>query len=75
MANLPLTVDISRYGIRVRIQVLLLEQNRGWEIVVAVHSILDSHLSRVLGIWIAAALRRMMHVTSKGLNWRADSLV
>jgi hypothetical protein len=44
-------------------------------VIVAVQSILNSHLSSVLRIRIATALGRMMHMASKDLKRRADTLI
>jgi hypothetical protein len=64
-------------SIRVWVQVLLLELYRVLMVlvIVAVQSILNSHLSSVLRIRIATALGRMMHMASKDLKRRADTLI
>jgi hypothetical protein len=67
----------SSDSIRVWVQVLLLELYRVLMVlvIVAVQSILNSHLSSVLRIRIATALGRMMHMASKDLKRRADTLI
>jgi hypothetical protein len=72
---LLLAVSKPSDSIRVWVQVLLLELYRVLMVVIAVKSILNSHLSSVLRIRIATALGRMMHMTSKDLKRRADTLI
>ena len=71
-----LAVSKPSDSIRVWVQVLLLELYRVLMVViVAVQSILNSHLSSVLRIRIATTLGRMMHMASKDLKRRADTLI
>jgi len=75
MAYLLLAVSKPSDRIRVWVQVLLLELYRVLMVVIAVQSILNSHLSSVLRIRIATTLGRMMHMASKDLKRRADTLI
>jgi len=75
MAYLLLAVSKPSDSIRVWVQVLLLELYRVLMVVIAVQSILNSHLSSVLRIRIATTLGRMMHMASKDLKRRADTLI
>jgi hypothetical protein len=75
MAYLLLAVSKPSDSIRVWVQVLLLELYRVLMVVIAVQSILNSHLSSVLRIRIATTLGRMMYMASKDLKRRADTLI
>ena len=75
MAYLLLAVSKPSDRIRVWVQVLLLELYRVLMVVIAVQSILNSHLSSVLRIRIATTLGRMMYMASKDLKRRADTLI